>query len=411
MLQTCVAPDSTSPKDLFSFAKPIMKELMTLEHEEFKLAGSNMTINVHLLFAGGDIPVCAKLAGQSGHIHPSGCRCCTIKAVITEGRNVFYPSNSIAHRTKDSFKMTDLDSGQKLPTPFTSLKRFHGAFFFPIDLMHLFGCNVGPQIARLITTDDFSIDKRYQHPLRLINKDIQNINSLLRLSCTLVPTTFSGVMKNVESGYNRAVDWIHFLKYILSTTVASFFDKATRQKIMCISKICNLACQRDITRKDVDVLRAQFLEWIPWLKELLDDGKIQPWAFKLYQHFFFNLPDLILFLGLIPSYAAFSIERTIQEYKTRIKSRKDPFINSSNVLIELASSRWIERVALFGNEDKIKAGEILLDDDEETEYEVWGPINRAKLRNNEEVLGFDCFPYLKVYFDIQNCGSNNAFDP
>ncbi|RCH88777.1 hypothetical protein CU097_009597 [Rhizopus azygosporus] len=270
MLQTCVAPDSTSPKDLFSFAKPIMKELMTLEHEEFKLAGSNMTINVHLLFAGGDIPVCAKLAGQSGHIHPSGCRCCTIKAVITEGRNVFYPSNSIAHRTKDSFKMTDLDSGQKLPTPFTSLKRFHGAFFFPIDLMHLFGCNVGPQIARLITTDDFSIDKRYQHPLRLINKDIQNINSLLRLSCTLVPTTFSGVMKNVESGYNRAVDWIHFL--------------------------------------------------------------------------------------------------------------------SSNVLIELASSRWIERVALFGNEDKIKAGEILLDDDEETEYEVWDPINRAKLRNNEEVL-------------------------
>ncbi|KAG1207990.1 hypothetical protein G6F69_007594 [Rhizopus microsporus] len=284
MLQTCVAPDSTSPKDLFSFAKPIMKELMTLEHEEFKLAGSNMTINVHLLFAGGDIPVCAKLAGQSGHIHPSGCRCCTIKAVITEGRNVFYPSNSIAHRTKDSFKMTDLDSGQKLPTPFTSLKRFHGAFFFPIDLMHLFGCNVGPQIARLITTDDFSIDKRYQHPLRLINKDIQNINSLLRLSCTLVPTTFSGVMKNVESGYNRAVDWIHFL--------------------------------------------------------------------------------------------------------------------SSNVLIELASSRWIERVALFGNEDKIKAGEILLDDDEETEYEVWDPINRAKLRNNEEVLGFDCFPYLKLYLKV-----------
>ena len=193
--------------------------------------------------------------------------------------------------------------------------------------------------------------------------------------------------------------------------MASFFDKSTQQKIMCISKICNLACQRDITRKDVDVLRAQFLEWISWLKELLDDGKIQPWAFKLYQYFFFNLPDLILFLGLIPSYAAFSNERTIQEYKTRIKSRKDPFINSSNVLIELASSRWIERVALFGNEDKIKAGEILLDDDEETEYEVWDPINRAKLRNNEEVLGFDCFPYLKVYFDIQNCGSNNAFDP
>ena len=142
--------------------------------------------------------------------------------------------------------------------------------------MYLFGCNVRPQIARLITTDDFSIDKRYQHPLRLTSKDIQNINSLLRLSCPLVPTTFSGVIENVESVYNRAVDWIHFLRYTLPTTVANFFDKSTRQKIMCISKICNLACQRDITRKDVDVLRAQILEWISWLKELTDDGRIQP---------------------------------------------------------------------------------------------------------------------------------------
>ncbi|CEG64295.1 hypothetical protein RMATCC62417_01293 [Rhizopus microsporus] len=172
MLQVCAVPGPTSPKDFFSFVRPIMKELMILEREGFKLAGSNMTINAHLLFAGGDIPACAKLAGQSGHTHPSGCRCCTIKAVKTEGINVFYPSNSIAYRTKASFTMTDVDSGQKFPTPFAGLKRFHGAFFFPVDLMHLFGCNIGPQIARLITTDDFSIDKRYQHPLRLTSKDI-----------------------------------------------------------------------------------------------------------------------------------------------------------------------------------------------------------------------------------------------
>ena len=106
-----------------------MKELMTLERDEFKLDGSNMTINVHLLFAGGDISACVKLAGQSWHIYPSGCRCCTIKALRTEGKNVFYPSNSIAYRTKASFTMTVVDSGQKLPTPFTGLKRLHGTFF------------------------------------------------------------------------------------------------------------------------------------------------------------------------------------------------------------------------------------------------------------------------------------------
>ena len=387
-----------------------MKELMTLERDEFKLDGSNMTINVHLLFAGGDISACVKLAGQSWHIYPSGCRCCTIKALRTEGKNVFYPSNSIAYRTKASFTMTVVDSGQKLPTPFTGLKRLHGTFF-PNRLNTL----VWLQCRAINCTINNSRRLFHWQKIPVLSAPEKQRYSKYQFSLKAV---MFACLNNLLKGYGkrwkwiyRAVDWIHFLRYILPTTVASFFDKVTRQKIMCISKICNLACQRDITRKDVDVLRAQILEWISWLKELTDDEKIQPWAFNLNQNFLLHLPDLILFLRSMPSYAAFSIERTIQEYKARTKSRKDPFTNSSNVLIELVSSRWIERAALFGNEDKIKASKVLLDDDEENEYEIWEPINRVELRNNEEVLDFDCFPYLKAYFGIQSHGSNNAFDP
>lgn len=59
-----------------------------------------------------------------------------------------------------------------------------------------------------------------------------------------------------------------------------------------------------------------------------------------------------------------------KDTKTRIKSRKDPFTNSGNVLMELASSRWIERIILFGSEEKSKIDGALLNDDEENEYEV-----------------------------------------
>jgi hypothetical protein len=38
--------------------------------------------------------------------------------------------------------------------------------------------------------------------------------------------------------------------------------------------------------------------------------------------------------------------------------------------MELASSRWIERIILFGSEEKSKINEALLNDDEENEYEV-----------------------------------------
>lgn len=130
MLRVYIVPSPTSLKNFFFFVKPIMKELMTLGREGFKLAGSNMTVNWHLLFAGGDIPAYTKLVRQSRYTHPSRCRCCTIKAIRTEGRNAFYPSNSIAYRTKTPFTMTDADSDQNIPIPFVYLKRAHGAFFF-----------------------------------------------------------------------------------------------------------------------------------------------------------------------------------------------------------------------------------------------------------------------------------------
>ncbi|ORE10399.1 hypothetical protein BCV72DRAFT_221743 [Rhizopus microsporus var. microsporus] len=89
MLQLCVAPGPKSPRELFSFIKPIKQELEILQSKGFRLSGSSMAVNAHILFASGDIPACAKLAGQSGHVHLRGCRCCIIKAARIENRIFF----------------------------------------------------------------------------------------------------------------------------------------------------------------------------------------------------------------------------------------------------------------------------------------------------------------------------------
>jgi hypothetical protein len=91
----------------------------------------------------------------------------------------------------------------------------------------------------------------------------------------------------------------------------------------------------------------------------------------------------------MPPYAAFSIERAIREYNSRMRPRKDPTINSDNVLLELTSLHWVECMAAA--EGKEKAGEVLLDNDEE----VWGPISHVELGNSADILGFDYFPFLK----------------
>ncbi|CEJ03515.1 hypothetical protein RMCBS344292_17496 [Rhizopus microsporus] len=91
-----------------------------------------------------------------------------------------------------------------------------------------------------------------------------------------------------------------------------------------------------------------------------------------------------------------------------MKSRKDPTTNSGNVLLELASLHWIECMAAA--KIKEKTGEILLDDNEEIEYEVWGPISRVELGNSTDILGFDCSPFLKKYFEYQNPGVHTNLD-
>lgn len=129
----------------------------------------------------------------------------------------------------------------------------------------------------MITTDTSAFNKQSPHPLRLRNKDIQQVSSLLRVSRLLTLTTFSSVIESIESGYNRLVDWIHFLRHSLPTTVAGcYLDKRIQQKIMCISRMANLACQKEVKKSDILELRAAISEWSFWLKELIDAGKLQP---------------------------------------------------------------------------------------------------------------------------------------
>ncbi|ORE03752.1 hypothetical protein BCV72DRAFT_337767 [Rhizopus microsporus var. microsporus] len=144
---------------------------------------------------------------------------------------------------------------------------------------------------------------------------------------------------------------------------------------MYISRMTNLACQREIMKSDV----AAILEWSSWLKELVDAGKLQLWIFSINRHHLVYIPGLILYLGWISSYAVFSIERTIQEYKSRVKSRKDPATNCENVMLQLVSLHWVEGMTV-----------------------AEGSISRVELENSAGALAFDYSALMKKYFENQS---------
>jgi hypothetical protein len=91
-----------------------------------------------------------------------------------------------------------------------------------------------------------------------------------------------------------------------------------------------------------------------------------------------------------------------------MKSRKDPANNSGNTFLELVLLHWVERMAVA--ESKEKAGEILLNGNEEIEYEARGPISHVELGNSADVLDIDCSPFLKKYFEYQNPGVHTDLD-
>jgi hypothetical protein len=161
--------------------------------------------------------------------------------------------------------------------------------------MHLFGSNLGPQIALMMTTDNFT---KNHNPLRLENGQIQKVNTLLRSSCQLTPTTFSGVIEKIDSGYKKSVDWIHFIRYVLPTTLLSFYDDTdTREALLCFSKICIIAFQREIRKNDAIKMRIYINKWMSWLNALVKNNSLQTWVFSANMHMLLHLPDLVLFLG------------------------------------------------------------------------------------------------------------------
>ena len=274
MIQIYVASGPKKPKDIFSFLDPVLRELdelcthgMIVETDEKRIP-----LKAHLLFVGGDIPGVANVAGHMGHQSYYGCRFCTIKGMYQENRMTFPPvskskpqqhvtistsSQEQHHNNKEdnrekpviqrieTFKRKNESIGQIDASPFANLCTFHGATFFPIDIMHLMK-GIGEQLWKMIK----GVYGKDGCSLYLSNVEQKQIGSRIASSRHLTPSSFSGDCGDIsfQSGFYRAVDWIHFMLYFVPTTVLEFYvDVETRKALTDISIIYQYAFSRYIT--------------------------------------------------------------------------------------------------------------------------------------------------------------------
>lgn len=309
---------------------------------------SPLKVNAHLLFGGGDIPAVAKVAGVSSHNASCGCRFCTIVGQVVDRTMTFVseePSERPRLREAASFKRIDLDAGQKKVTQFGDLLSFHGASFFPVDIMHMLGLGIAKQFWTLISTNKYDTTHD-NNPLALPPSDLKAIGREIANSRPLSPD-FAGDCGDVykRGGCYRAVDWLHFMLYLVPTIVIRYFDdRECRGAILDLVNVFSIACSRELHKAELDRFDASVNAWLKWLRKQVDDKQINGTVFTINQHYLTDLHSLAKHLGPLPFYAAFGMERAIGDIKRHINSERDPGTNASNVMVHLAAIRSLQRL-------------------------------------------------------------------
>ncbi|ORY94091.1 hypothetical protein BCR43DRAFT_417898, partial [Syncephalastrum racemosum] len=325
MLQPCIFPGPSQPKGFSSFLQPILDELRILGHRGMRVACADgfVTAQAHLAFVGGDIPAQSKAAGHSGHTHGFGCRFCLQQGCYVDGRYTYPP----------------VKAEEPIPQYRAQPSNLHGTFFFPIDVMHLIRSNIGRQIHR-ITQGKYDVETGI-NPLRLNSSQSRMVDRCIAESQPLIPSTFSGNVKSLsDDGFLRAVDWIHILRFIVPTVIVdSIKDKTCQAALNNIAQISNVLCHPQVDTSSISVLHECITYWHQFLLDLTTRSCLHQGVFTINQHFLTHIPKLLHCMGPMHSYSAFSNERVIGEFKARIRSKKSPGKNASNVLVDFAALR------------------------------------------------------------------------
>lgn len=122
---------------------------------------------------------------------------------------------------------------------------------------------------------------------------------------------------------------------------------------------------------------------MPFLKEQVSRKAISSSVFTMNEHYLVHLHRVLRHMGPLPVYAAFAMERAIGEIKSHINSKSNPGKNGSNVVVDLAATRYREKhIEANSNNQESQKQAITADNDKEgTELWLMGTLYPIHLFN------------------------------
>lgn len=378
-------PGPNTPSDIESFLWPLFSELARASEGIFLWDGLRHEWFLHrsyvVMFL-GDMLGSAKVNGMSGHSAVRGDRFTSVEAArssVQKGsksqyypfdppenatqqynpnRPVYRPEELPMRKQEDYWATLELLSNAKtakeraaisratgvakIPTA-AALSGFIHPSFFPLDPFHLFYENGMPWLWDLMTTHSTPAEAVHIKPER-----VQTFGELVAKANRTLPPAFCGNVRDPflkrQSQY-KAYEWMALLHwYFLPIGLELEFNPNVLHVFSLFAYIVDYAMTiKPRSEADLVQLRKKISTFLTQFEQLFvgdDPEKIQRCRLCIFQ--LIHVPIHIKWYGSIRLGSQATCERTIGEMGHQIKSKKDPFANLTNIIVERESTRLVQ---------------------------------------------------------------------
>lgn len=229
-----------------------------------------------------------------------------------------------------------------------------------------------------------SNSSQWPYPFDISSEDLKEITFLVEMSKSTIPTStfelsFTGPISGKPHGY-RGVDNIEALLNLIPTLFVPRLKYSTAKKpVLALCKAASLILKRNIDSDDLSIIERCVKQWFD-LKDEINNRNILPGVMRPNLHLLYHVPYIIMPMGVLRSYSARSMERAIQMYKQRIKTRNSVDENIGNVLLKMNFQGYIKSLSWNIDEElnllapRTYSNNTFMQHKEDLDLQLWSPI-------------------------------------
>jgi len=360
ILGSLIIPGPKKPRDLDTFLRPLVDELLRLDEGVDAFDSYTKTpfrLKAWVTMVTGDGPALADAIGMKrpgNAFRP--CRACEIKAERCGGNTYYVPHSNynfgnppLREDLRGMIRMVeeaDSDEERKWTgisrsSILLELRSLHFPRSFPADIMHLVLQNIAPTLYKLWSRTKLPMDDRTnsnftRESYHLDDASIAEVSAALVEARENIPTYLSHTPRRIDRHHNgyKAAEWEAWVKLFGIPLLDQRLDDSCVDNFRLLSCIYLLSTQFSLKHSDVDILDDLVIRFVRSYEELYYGHNPQRVSVcSVNIHYLLHLPSYIRDCGPARYWWQFPMERFCGILKPKARSKSQLNYSVSNELV------------------------------------------------------------------------------